>query len=206
MIRHRDTRTIVIHIVIALTLSACAIQPWTQIEKDKRIAGNSLFKVTLPVGWMQANYLNDVYYVRREKTSVPIRVNRITLTRDGFGLEDIDFIRFDAKDAFPNLQKTYTNNMLPSEAADLLIADLKKSGLEALTVHNNAPATIAGKRGFRLLISYNNARGLRSERLIYGFGHKAGFFIMSYEAPSLHYFPRYKSAFDDVLRSFRLTG
>lgn len=205
MISRRTSDLIVVGL-LALILSACIAQPWTQIDKDTRTAGNSVFKLTLPMGWMRANYLDNVYYVKRDKTTWPIRVERVTFTRDGFALEDMDFIRFDAKDAFPHLQKPYTSNMLPSEAAELLVADLKKAGLDTLSVHSNAPATISGKAGFKLHISYKNARGLRTERLIYGFGYKAGFYLLSYEAPSLHYFPAYKETFDQVVRSFRLNG
>lgn len=206
MISRRNTRNVVVHALLALMLSACISQPWTQIDRETRTSGNDLFKLTLPIGWMRANYLNEVYYIKRDKKPVPIPVRRITFTRDGFTLQDMDFIRFDAKDAFPHLQKPYASNMLPSEAADLFVADLKKAGLESLTVHSNEPATVVGKPGFKLHISHKNVRGLRVERLIYGFGHKSGFYILSYEAPSLHYFPTYRNTFNEVMRSFKLVG
>jgi len=202
----RRTKTLVVYALVALALCACGTQPWTQIDKDTRTTGNNLFKLTLPVGWMRANFLNEVYYVKRDKQNVPIRVDRVTFTRDGFQLQDMDFIRFDAKDAFPHLQKSYSNNMLPSEAAELFVADLKKAGLEALTVQGNEPAVVAGKPGFKLHIAYKNIRGLRVERLVYGFGHKSGFYILSYEAPSLYYFPTYRNTFNEVMRSFKLAG
>jgi len=190
--------------LLAIALTACVAPPWTLTDKNSRTAENAAFKVTLPPGWMWARYLDERYYVRRGEHGELLAVDRITLTRDGFGLEDIDFIRFNAKDAFPHLQKPYTGNMLPSEAADLLVADLKQAGLESLTVNSNAPAVIAGRRGFKLDISYKNARGLVAERLMYGFGDKSGFYVLSYEAPSLHFFPAYKDAFLGVLNSFRL--
>ncbi|MFL6621540.1 MAG: hypothetical protein ACJ8NR_02825 [Sulfurifustis sp.] len=204
MIRRRVRH--VVSALLALTLAACVTPPWTQIDKETRACSNAVFKITLPVGWMRANYLNDVYYVKRDKSVVPLRVDRITFTRDGFALEDMDFIRFDAKDGFPNLQRPYTSNMLPSEAADLMVSDLKKAGLDALNVQSNEPATIAGKAGFKLHISYKNARGLRIERTIYGFGYKSSFYVMSFEAPSLHYFPAHRGTFNEVVQSFRLIG
>lgn len=197
-------RNVALAVLLAVALSACVAPPWTLTDKESRIAENAAFKVTLPAGWMWARYLDERYFVPRGERGELLAVDRITLTRDGFGLEDIDFIRFNAKDAFPHLQKPYTSNMLPSEAADLLVADLKQAGLESLTVNSNAPATIAGKRGFKLDISYKNARGLVTERLMYGFGDKSGFYLLSYEAPSLHYFPAFKDTFQGVLNSFRL--
>ncbi len=190
--------------LLALAVSACVAPPWTLTDKESRTAENAAFKVTLPTGWMWARYLDERYFVPRGERGTLLAVDRITLTRDGFGLEDIDFIRFDSKDAFPHLQKPYTANMLPSEAADLLVADLKQAGLDSLTVNSNAPATIAGRRGFKLDISYKNARGLVTERLMYGFGDKSGFYVLSYEAPSLHYFAAYKDVYVGVLNSFRL--
>ncbi len=135
-----------------------------------------------------------------------IGVDRIALTRDGFPLQDMDFIRFDAKYAMPHLRKPYTSNMLPSEVADLWIADLKKSGMSALKVHGNEPATIGGNAGFKLHLSHKNARGLQIERLVYGFGHKSGVYILSYEAPSIHYFPEHRNTFIETVNSFRLMG
>ncbi len=190
--------------LLAIALTACVAPPWTLTDKESRTAENASFKVTLPTGWMWARYLDERYFVPRGERGVLLAVDRITLTRDGFGLEDIDFIRFNAKDAFPHLQKPYTSNMLPSEAADLLVADLKQAGLESLNVGSNAPATIAGRRGFKLDITYKNARGLVTERLMYGFGDKSGFYLLSYEAPSLHYFATYKDVYLGVLNSFRL--
>jgi len=205
MINRRTIQNAFFSLVCAVLLSGC-VQPWTLIDKDHRISSNGAFQVTLPVGWMQANMLNSVYYVKRDKYNVPLRVDRITLTRDGFPLQDMDFIRFDARYALPNLNKPYSANMLPSEAADLWVADLKQAGLASLKVHSNEPATIAGNTGFKLHVSYKNARGLQIERLIYGFGHKSGFYILNYEAPSLHYFPENRNTFIETVNSFRLVG
>lgn len=204
MTSKRRATHVTIIALCALLLSSCAQQPWVKIDKDTRTVSNDTFKVTLPVGWMHAASWNSYYTVVRDKTRVPLQIDRIKFTRDGFTLEDMDFIRFDAKDAMPNLQKAYTNNMLPSEAAELYIADLKKSGLESLTVEKNEPAMIAGNAGFKLRISRKNSLGLRVERLIYGFGHKSGFYVLSYEAPSLYYFPTYQDTFTEALNSFRL--
>lgn len=204
MISRKSTSHTAIIALFALLLTSCAQQPWVKIDKETRIVSNDAFKVTLPIGWMHAASLNKAYAVWRDKASVPLAVDRVTFTRDGFVLEDMDFIRFDAKDALPNLQRAYTANMLPSEAAELLVADLKKSGLESLTVLKNEPATISGKAGFKLLISRKNANGLRVDRLIYGFGYKSGFYVLSYEAPSVYYFAAYQNTFVETINSFRL--
>ncbi|MDH4190339.1 MAG: hypothetical protein OEW21_09055 [Betaproteobacteria bacterium] len=206
MMQRPGIRSTAVAALLALTLAGCVAPPWQLTDKGGYTAENAAFKVSLPTGWMWAKYLNAGYYVPRAERGQWLAVDRVTLTRDGFGLEDIDLVRFDLKDAFPHLQKPFAGNMLPSEAADLLIADLKKAGLESLTVLGNEPATIAGKPGFKLHVAYKNGRGLSTERLMYGFGHKSGFYVLSYEAPGLYYFPTYKNAFLGVLNSFRLKG
>jgi hypothetical protein len=206
MINHHATRRILLGSILAVALGACVPAQWVKIEAENRTASNRTFQVNLPVGWMHANRLNRVYYVKMERYNAPIPVDRITATRDGFPLQDMDFIRFDAKYAWPHLRKAYTSNMLPSEAADLWVADLKQSGLASLKVHSNEPAQIAGNVGFKLHVSYKNARGLQIERLIYGFGHQSGFYILNYEAPSLHYFPENRNAFIEAVNSFKLAS
>lgn len=205
MISRKQVIQTIIIALLSLMLASCAQQqPWVKIDKDSRVISNDTFKVTLPVGWMHAAGWNAYYNITRDKANVYLNVNRVSFSRDGFSLESMDFIRFDAKDAMPHLQRAYTANMLPSEAAELLVADLKKSGLESLTVIKNEPATIAGKAGFKLLVSRKNSNGLRVDRLIYGFGHKSGFYVLSFEAPTVHYFAAYQNTFLETLNSFRL--
>lgn len=191
-------------IIAALLLTSCAQPPWVMINKEKRTVSTDSFKVSLPTGWMHAASVQGYYTIKRDKDYEYLRVDRVAVTLDGFYLEDIEFIRFNTKDALPYLKREYTGNMLPSELAELYISDLKKSGLEAITVEKNEPAIINGKQGFKLLLTRKNSRGLKVNRLIYGFGHKSGFYVMSYEAPNLYYYPTHLASFTESLNSFRM--
>ncbi len=190
---------------LALLLASCASPTWVKISKDTRNISTDSFKVTVPQEWMHWAGGQNFETIKREKEyPVFLRVDRVYVTLDGKYLEQIEFIRYDAKDAFPYLKREYTSNMLPSEAADLYVSELKKSGMENITVIKNEPAMIAGKPGFRLLLNWKNASGLRVDRLIYGFGYKSSFYLLSYEAPNLYYYPKHLAAFTEAFNSFKL--
>lgn len=196
-----------IWVFAALLLASCASPTWVKIDKNNRTVSTNTFKVSLPTDWMHWANGQNYHTIKRDKetTYTFLPVERVYFTLDGRYLEEIEFIRFEAKDAFPYLKREYTKNMLPSEAAELYVSELRKAGLENITVNKNEPAIIAGKPGFKLHITWKNSHGLRVDRLIYGFGYKTGFYLISYEAPNLYYYPKHFAAFSEALNSFRLT-
>lgn len=193
-------------LVLAMTGVVGACGPmWARVTTDTRIVNNGSFSIELPVGWVRADGLKQAYSVTMQGENRVVDVDRVLVTRDGINLDMIDIIRFNVKDAFPHIKKEYRAGMLPSETAESYLADLKAAGIENLTVLKNAPKTVAGNQGFELHVSFKNNRGLRSERLVYGFGNKSGFYVMVYQAPSLHYYEMYKEVFRRVTDSFKLT-
>ena len=115
---------------------------------------------------------------------------------------------FDASwhfDDFPNINKKFKATMLPSEVAELMIAELKASpSMAALTVVTNDPAEIAGKHGVQLHVRYKNPKGLQFDNVTVAFGDKSGFYVLNYRAPSLHFFNRYLPVFEKIRSSFTL--
>lgn len=196
---------VVIALFLAAIIAACG-PLWVRVDSQTRITKSPTFIVELPIGWVRAGGLSNSYYVGSGSAGRNLTVDRVLLTHDGLNLQAVDLVRFDVKDAFPHIKKEYRSGMLASEAAELYIADVKASGLENLTVVKNAPTTVAGRPGFEVHIRFKNNRGLQSERLVYGFSDKAGFYVLSYQAPTLHYFPNYKDAFLAIVNSFRLTS
>lgn len=190
-------------LVVAVAVSGCV--SWARIDSDSRMVSNAAFTVELPVGWVRLQSANDSYEASHKGERQTIKVDRVVITRDGLNLEQIDLIRFNAQNAFPHINKPYKNGMLASEAAELYVADLKAAGLDNLSVVKNAPKEVAGKSGFELHVKFKNDRGLQSERLIYAFGDNSGFYLMSYQAPTLHYFEMYKEVFVRIAQSFRVT-
>lgn len=175
-------------LVALFALSACAM--WERIEKPQTIGPDGSYSVELPVGWVRAMYAND----------------RILVTRDGLGLQHIAVIRQPIDKAFPRIKKSAAENLLPSELAELQIAEMKTEAeqFSSINVIENAPATIFGRPGFRLHVSFKNERGLVFDRHICGFSDKKGYYLLIYQAPRLHYFDKHKIEFERVVNSFRL--
>jgi hypothetical protein len=74
-----------------------------------------------------------------------------------------------------------------------------------LEVVKNEPATITAKNGYMLHVLFKNQRGLRYERIVYGFIDTENYYTFMYQAPTLHYFARDRGQFDIVLRSLRVS-
>jgi len=191
--------------VVAVAMAGCVPVVWQRVEANNRIEQNRAFTVELPEGWMRYAPVNGSLNVSTNKGEHVVKVTRVMITRDGPNLQRINVMRLDSKDAFPRIERGYSDGMLPSEAAELYIADIKAtSTLENLTVLKNAPYSIAGKQGFEVHVKYKTEKGLAYERLTYGFGDAGGFYLLSLDAPSVYFFPLHREAFNRMVTSFRL--
>ncbi|MFQ6023751.1 MAG: hypothetical protein ACE5NW_13610 [Acidiferrobacterales bacterium] len=176
-------------IVIVTLVTACA--PWAMIKEPLVEGPGKSFTIELPIGWVRAKF-------------VP---NAILATRDGIGIQFIEVVKRSHDNAFPRIKEKTEADMLPSEVAELVIAEIKTDErLSGLKVVRNAPATIGGKTGFRLHLRMKNEDGLRYEAVVYGFVDEAGFYRLAFQAPAIHYFKRDLPAFEEVVKSFHLTG
>ena len=176
-------------LVIATLATGCAI--WARIDEPLVDGPGKAFQLKLPVGWIRYSVMTD----------------RVLVTRDGTGVQFIEAMQLTHKRAFSDLKEETRADMLPMELAELTIAQVKsRPGVSDLEVVSNAPATIAETTGFRLHVQMKNSQGLIYERVIYGFVDAEGFYRLTYQAPSLHYFKRDLSIFERAVKSFRLTG
>jgi len=182
-----------IHRIIVLTLLAilagCSV--WQRVDRAHTEAPDHSYSVELPLGWMRFAPDSD----------------GIDLTRDGFGLNRIEINRRALDKAFPYLKKGADPAMLPSELAEMQIAEAKSAERELLiTVKDNAPALLDGKAAYRLHLMHKNDRGLAFDRVIYGLVTSKGYFTLSFTAPALHYSARDLPAFEKAVDSFKLTS
>jgi hypothetical protein len=192
---------------IALLTSACAPTPyWTLTDKSNRQVRSVSYEFTVPVGWVRTTKPQDHEVVDVDGESEMVPVEGMAVTRDGTGIHAINIMRRYADTAFPSLKKKSRDSMLPPEAAELYLSELRKrSGLERLSMVSNKPARIGGKQGFQLLMQYKNNDGLRIQIMTYGFLDKSGFYTLSYRAPQLYFYERDYRDFDNLVRSFRQT-
>lgn len=181
-------RLICLFVILSL-VSACAT--WVRVEKPAVVAPDKSFTVEVPVGWVRAAMVTD----------------KVLITRDGAGVQFIRIGKRAHEEAFPKIKKGTTAEMLPTELAELVIAEIKsEEAMAGLKVLSNAPADIGQRTGFRLHLQMKNQDGLRFESVVYGLVDESGFYELTLRAPTLHYFERDLPVFEQAVQSFRLTG
>jgi hypothetical protein len=165
---------------------------WSSTEESARTAQIGRYTVELPSGWMQLK---------------GGEADRCIVSRDGMNLQVIEIVRTKPEEAFPGLKRGVPSGALPSELAELQIADMQTGqGLANLSVVKNEPLAIAGTTGYSLLTQFKSSRGLQYERIVVGFAEADGYYTLSYQAPTLHYFGRDRAAYDALLSSLRASS
>ena len=107
--------------------------------------------------------------------------------------------------SFRNTKKKIQKEMLPEEAAQIIIDELVSDrNLVNLKVLNNTPATIKKYAGFKILYTYSDSEGQTYKTLYYGFIKEDTFFNLRFTAVDRIYFQRDIGAFRSVLNSFKI--
>jgi len=127
---------------------------------------------------------------------------QLIASRDGYPLQIILVAARSNIDAFPAIKKGVTPSTLPSEVADLNIANIKAMGVDAELVENE-PAQVAGRSGYRLLLRHFDGRGLEWRQVVYGAVDEKYFYRLYFEAPALYFFARDLPAFEGMVKSFQ---
>lgn len=191
-------------IVLAVLASGCQQAYWTMTDDLNSVVKTKSFKFTAPEGWVRMSQPGTWDRIEVDGQIQNLMLETVTTTRDGTRLQAITVTRHYPDTAFPYLKKKSSANMLPPEAADLYVSELRKaSGLERLKVISNKPATVGGKQAFRLEMEYKNDDGLRIRILSFGFVDKTGFYTINYRAPYLYYYDRDYKQFISLVHSFK---
>jgi hypothetical protein len=184
------TARLAMSLAVVALLGGCAT-PYEVVEQSQYEGPDKSYTVALPLKWVR----------------VPAFSERVDLTRDGTGLQRIVIARVKTESAFPKVKRPAGEKLLPSELADLQIAELRSVNeqLAGLVVVENAPATVGGRPGgFRLEVSWTTARGLKMGQVHHGIVHRGYYYLVSYQAPLLYYFGKYRPEFEQMATSFRL--
>jgi hypothetical protein len=178
--------------VLAVPLMAGCVQQPARVDSPQTVAADKSYTLDLPLGWVRQFTQNGA----------------LLASRDGFLLETILVERSPLKSAFPKTKKAATANTLPSELAELVVAELKATNelLSALTVVETEPALVSGREGFRLRVAYRNERGLEILREVIGVTDKEHYYQLSFIAPKLYYFAKYQPDFARSAESFKLAS
>ena len=199
------TRKILALLALVAALSGCAHTPyWTLTDGDNEVAKSKSFEMTVPEGWNRTTTADKWDRLSVDNRERIVSLERMTASRDGTAIQAISVTRHYPGTAFPTIKKKSTANMLPLEAADLYVSDLRKrTGLERLKVLSNKPAQVNGKPAFQLIMEFKNDDGLRIRIVSHGFVDKTGFYTINYWAPTLYYYARDYADYAKLVHSFR---
>jgi hypothetical protein len=178
-------------LLICLALVGCVPAP-ARVDSPRIEALDKSYTVELPAGWIR-QYTQE---------------KNVVVSRDGFLLETLAVVRRPLKQAFQRTKKDVSETMLPSELAELEIAEIKARDDQtaALTVLDNEPAVVSGKEGFRVKVAYRNPRGLEFYEEVHGVVDKSGLYLLIYRAPRLHYFDKHYREYQRTVESFRIAA
>ena len=172
----------------SLLVSACA-STWTLVNEKNNYVQLDEISFTLPSGWVLYNNHYNNYKALVNGSRVDQEIKRVVVTRNGLNLDFIDILQFDVGNAFPSLGKAVDSETLPSEMAELLIAEHKITlGIDNLQLVKNEPVVIAGQKGVLVRFRFKNRSGLQLEQLVFCFATKDYFYLFKFRAPSLHYY------------------
>jgi hypothetical protein len=176
-------------LLVVLLLAGC-VPPPARVDNPRTEAQDKSYTIDLPVGWIR--------HIAQDGT--------LAASRDGFALQTIGIIHLGNDKAFPKSKKAASDTMLPSELAELQIAEMKleTEQMAALKVIENEPVLLGGRDGFRVRTSYLTQRGLEIHRVTYGVADKSGYYRLEYISPKLHYFDVTYPDFRKSIDSFRI--
>jgi hypothetical protein len=107
--------------------------------------------------------------------------------------------------SFQNTKKKIQKEMLPEEAAQIIIDELiSDQNLVNFRVLDNTPATIKGYEGFKILYTYSDSEGQTYKTLYYGFLKEDTFFNLRFTAEGQIIFQRDISDFRSILNTFQI--
>ena len=179
-------KTSCLYLLFIFTLLGCAT--WVAVGGQHKMDSQN-FTVELPDGWRRFNPAGD----------------RLLLTKDGFSLQKIIILRLEVSKELPHTKKKLTKGMLPQEAADVYIDNIRSNtGIMNQEILENSPAQIAGQPGFKIVYKYQTNAGLNIKGATYGFISGDWFYEIIYEATERHYFAKDLPAFEKIKETFSL--
>ena len=170
-----------------ILLSACV--PTWQLTQEKP-PSLKMFEVELPESWL---YLKD-----NSGKSIIASTDGPLIQRIFVGYETFD-------KAFAKTEREVTGDTLISEVMDYYIAEVKASNAELVfESEEKSLVEVSENEGFRVIMAYKNAKGLRFKKEIIGTRNQDGMFFLAYDAPVILYYEKSKPVFDDVVQSFKI--
>jgi hypothetical protein len=159
-------------------------------ERSLKKLPDADFSVDIPDGWWKPEY-----------------TSKYLLTKDGPYLQYVLIQQRPLNKPFRNTKKKIRGGMLPQEAAGIIIDELASDRyLMNFSVIENAPATVDGHAGFKILFVYKDKKGSQFKTLYYGFISGNSFYNLRYSAAAPQYFEKDIASFEQIMSSFKLVN
>lgn len=180
-------KTIITIIFICGIAAGCS--SW-QAVNGPYVSNDDNFEVTVPYGWMKYN--TDGF---------------LMLSKDGPFLQYMMIQRRPLSKPFRHTRKQITNHMLPQEAAEVVLDEMRSDRtLRQFVVLSNTPEKIDGNLGFQIIFSYIDRDGLKLKTVLRGFVKDQWYYNLRYTAAERYYFEKDKDDYESLAGSFRLTA
>ncbi len=177
---------------LVLLLAGCA--PFV-LASGRQTLTEYEFEVTVPDGWYRA----------MRATGTLEAPEGLVLTRDGLALQQVRVVRAPVDKELKFTKRKFDKNLPPHEVAEIELDDHRSNpNVFNLTVEENAPATVDGRRGFKLVYTWTTKDGYRLKRIQYGFLEGKWVYQLTYQAAARFYFDRDLATFEQLQGSFRL--
>ncbi len=188
--------------MLGLLLAGCVSTPvYVPATGSVSLPDHGL-QVTIPDGWHRLMRAAAGQGGARETAEIP---EGLVLTRDGLLLQQIRAQRVAVDEKLQFTKRGFDMKLSPHEVAEVELDDHRSNpGIFNLTVEENAPATIDGRQGFRLIYTWTTKDGYRLKRIHFGFMEGKWVYRLIYQAAARHYFDRDLPVFDRLRESFRL--
>lgn len=170
--------------------------------------------ITFFTGCATWEHVGGVYENRSHnyKTELPDEWRRFNLdrsqvliTKDGFSLQWISVSRTPIDKKLDFTQKKYSKYMLPQEAAEVAIDNLRSNPhVLNMQIIENEPVLIGGYAGFKIGYQYQTDKGLTKKGVYYCSLVDEWSYKINYEAPARYYFGRDLPALELVKETFKL--
>ena len=148
------------------------------------------FSVQIPDGWWKPEY-----------------TNKYLITKDGAFQQYILIQQRPLDKPFRNTKKKIRSGMLPQEAAGIIVDELASDRyLMNFRLIENAPVTVDGHPGFKILFTYKDKKGSEFKTLYCGFINGNSFNNLRYCAELRHNFDKDLADFEQIISSFQLVN
>lgn len=175
---------------LMLLLAGCA--PFVLASGKQTL---SEYEVTVPEDWYRAMRASGTLEAPEG----------LVLTRDGLALQQIRVGRVPVDKELKFTNRKFDEKLPPHEVAEVELDDHRSNpNVFNLTIEENAPVTLDGHRGFRLVYTWQTKDGYRLKCIQYGFLEGRWVYQLTYQAAARFYFDRDLATFEKLRDSFRL--